>query len=440
MLFAAASQARRGISGPRRFMGNQVAGRGVGPTTGSRLMAMLSTTIYDTVCAFNNTYKPYKVDVSAPRTISLEAAVAGAAQRVLSSLLPGQRDYINEQLRKSVFEIKGTSRSIRSGLAFGANIADRSMALRVHDGADNNAPYIPNATTGYVWQPAAPGQPNAGVALGPNWGSVTPWVLSPSQLGTLAKAAQLEARPDKNAVLYAQQIEEVREVGALQDTPTTMLSRTADQTEIAKFWAYDRPDTFRPYGQLNQISLQIATSQHNSLEQNASLFASLNTALADSVIVAWGAKYREQQPRPYDVITGYANIDNNPATIYDPNWHSLLSSINGSESPPFPDYLSGHSSMGGAFASVMTNFFGDNIIFSATSAELPGISRKYDGFNENGVFYNGFYEAGMENALSRIYGGVHIREACEDAFTMGFGVGSLVASQQFGLVGGFASL
>ena len=96
--------------------------------------------------------------------------------------------------------------------------------------------------------------------------------------------------------------------------------------------------------------------------------------------------------------------------------------------------------MGGAFASVMTNFFGDNIIFSATSAELPGISRKYDGFNENGVFYNGFYEAGMENALSRIYGGVHIREACEDAFTMGFGVGSLVASQQFGLVGGFASL
>jgi len=235
----------------------------------------------------------------------------------------------------------------------------------------------------------------------------------------------LNGRPDNpndQGALYAQEIEEVRLYGGLQNTALTTTLRNADQAEMAVFWAYDRADTFRPYGQLNQIAQEIAVRQGNTLQKDASLFAALNTALADAVIVAWKEKYTELQPRPDDVIAGgFAANDGIASTVGDPNWESLLSTLMGVNSPPFPDYMSGHSAMGGAFAGVMTEYFGENYVFSTVSQELPGVVRHFESF----------YEAGMEDALSRIYGGVHVREACIDSLNMGLAVGDFVSTSVF---------
>jgi hypothetical protein len=238
----------------------------------------------------------------------------------------------------------------------------------------------------------------------------------------------LQARPDVNLDLYAEQLNEVRLYGGLANTNQTTLQRTADQTEIALFWAYDRPDTFRPYGQLLDIAMDVAAQEETSLVTNAKLIASLSLSMADAVICAWKEKYANVQPRPWDLITGsFSDTDGSPLTVRDPSWSSLLSSINGVQSPPFPDFLSGHSAMGGTFASVMSHFFGDEVTFAATSEELPGVVRHFDGFQEpGGVERNSFYEAGFEDAISRIYGGVHIREACEDSFHVGLNVGAAV--------------
>jgi len=158
------------------------------------------------------------------------------------------------------------------------------------------------------------------------------------------------------------------------------------------------------------------------LAKDASLFAALNTAQADAVIIAWKEKYTELQPRPDDVIAGgFAANDGIAATVGDPNWKPLLSPLMGVNSPPFPDYMSGHSAMGGVFAGVMTKYFGENYVFSAVSQELLGVVRNF----------TSFYEAGMENALGRIYGGVHVREACTDSFEMGLAVGNFVAANFF---------
>jgi hypothetical protein len=95
-----------------------------------------------------------------------------------------------------------------------------------------------------------------------------------------------------------------------------------------------------------------------------------------------------------------------PSPCATPSGEPCLSSINGIESPPFPDFLSGHSAMGGTFASVMTHFFGDKLTFAATSEELPGVTRQFAGFKDQaGVKRISFYQAGLEDALSRIYGG-----------------------------------
>ncbi len=404
---------------------------GIPPTTGTRTMAMLSTAMLDTLAAFGNAVDPYRIDQNAPVGANRDAALVGAAQRILSLELPGESALIQDQFTRSVQSLQGAQAGIQAGLAFGASIADQIRALRANDGSSNGTPYTPPAggLPGYVWMPATTG-PTQGVALGSNWGSVTPWVIS----SAAAYASDgLQARPDVNLALYAEQLNEVRLYGGLSNTDQTTLLRTPEQTEIAKFWAYDRPNTFRPYGQLLDIAMDVAAEEGTSLATNAKLISSLSMAMADAVICAWREKYSEVQPRPWDLITGsFSDSDGSALTVRDPQWHTLLSSINGIESPPFPDFLSGHSTMGGAFASVMTHFFGDEVTFEATSEELPGVVRTFDGTIDQGVERNSFYEAGLEDAISRVYGGVHIREACLDSFDVGLNVGAAVVQTLWG--------
>ena len=414
---------------------------GVPPTTGTRLMAMLSTAMLDAVAAFGDKVNPYRFDLTAPSGANREAAVVGAAQRILARELPGENNLIQEQLAKSLAEIKGSKRGIQAGLGFGAGLAERVRASRASDGYNNNTPYTPPADglPGYVWMPATSG-PTAGAALGPNWGSVTPWVISGPDA---YRSNGLQCRPDVDLNLYAQQLNEVRLYGGLASTTATPRQlRTADQTQIALFWAYDRPDTFRPYGQLIDMAMNVAVQKKSSLETNAKLIASLSIAMADAVICAWQEKYSNVQPRPADLITGaFSDTDGVASTVRDSQWQSLLSSINGVQSPPFPDFLSGHSVMGGAFASVMTQFYGDKVVFSAGSVETPGVKRSFDGRIAPGSLGdlstvalrpNSFYEAGLEDAVSRVYGGVHIREACLDSFNVGVKVGDAVARNFLG--------
>jgi len=398
------------------------AGRGVAPTVGSRLMALVSTAVYDTVNAFNTLYPSYAVNVNAPTNTSLGMAAVGAAYRVLSTQLSGQNSLFSQQLSNSLAEIKDSATAESRGFNLGILVANQSITLRANDGSNNNTPFTPPPGD-YVWRPETSG-PTAGVAVGANWGGVNTWTIGDIDqfVADNQLDVTLDGRPDTEPELYAQEIEEVRLYGGLQDTALTTTLRTEDQTEMAVFFAYDRPDTFRPYGQLNQIAQEIAVREGNTLQEDASLFAALNTALADAVIVAWKEKYRELQPRPDDVIAGgFAANDGIDATVGDPNWKPLLSPLMGVNSPPFPDYMSGHSAMGGAFAGVMTEYFRDNYVFSTVSQELPGVVRHFDSF----------IEAGMQDALSRIYGGVHVREACIDSFDMGLAVGNFVAANVF---------
>ncbi|MCA2812665.1 MAG: phosphatase PAP2 family protein [Microcystis sp. M090S1] len=398
------------------------AGRGVAPTVGSRLMALVSTAVYDTVNAFNTTFPSYAVNVNAPGNTSLGMAAVGAAYRVLSTQLSGQSSLFSQQLSNSLAEIQDSATAESRGFNFGILVANQTINLRANDGSNDNTPFT--APPGdYVWRPETSG-PTAGVALGANWGGVDTWTIGDIDqfVADNELDVTLDGRPDTDPTLYAEEIEEVRLYGGLQNTALTTTLRNADQAEMAVFYAYDRADTFRPYGHLNQIAQKIAVSEGNTLQEDASLFAALNTALADSVIVAWKEKYTELQPRPDDVIAGgFAANDGICDTVGDPNWKPLLSPLMGVNSPPFPDYMSGHSAMGGAFAGVMTEYFGDDYVFSTVSQELPGVVRDFDSF----------YEAGMEDALSRIYGGVHVREACIDSFEMGLAVGEFVATNFF---------
>lgn len=150
------------------------------------------------------------------------------------------------------------------------------------------------------------------------------------------------------------------------------------------------------------------------------MFAQLNIAMADAGIVAWDAKYTYEQLRPVNAIRG-GDTDNNPNTTGDPDWEPLL------PTPPFPDYISGHSTFGGAAAGVLEDLFGEDVTFSISSQELPGVSRSFSGLGS----ISSFEQAARENANSRLYGGVHVDIANSDGVAIGLKIADFVNNNTF---------
>jgi hypothetical protein len=193
---------------------------------------------------------------------------------------------------------------------------------------------------------------------------------------------------------YAASYNEVKLLGAKDP------ARTPEQTEIGIFWAYDRIYMGTPVALYNQNVKAVAVQQGNTMQQNARLFALANVAMADTGIAGWACKYKENFWRPITAIRA-GEIDGNPDTAGDPAWKPLGAPGGGvvfDFTPPFPAYVSGHACFGAAAFRVLEDFYGtDDLTFTPTSDELPGITRTYDSFSQ----------ASEENGVSRIYLGIH---------------------------------
>jgi hypothetical protein len=134
--------------------------------------------------------------------------------------------------------------------------------------------------------------------------------------------------------------------------------------------------------------------------------------LADAAIVSWECKYKYNSWRPITAIQD-ADTDGNADTSADPDWMPLL------ETPPFPEYTSGHNTFSGTATVILASFFGkDAIPFSIGSDDLPGVHR----------FYSSFSEASRESGMSRIYGGIHFMSANLNGLASGAAVGQFVAA------------
>ena len=375
-----------------------------------RNAAIVHLAIYDAVNAIDRSHASYFVNIDPSETVSasLEAAVVGAAYQALINLYPGEKDAFEAQKTRSLAEIpNGEAKEL--GYSLGVRVANEILQLRSNDGAIEAffKPYTAQPIPG-VWRPTINSSTDeiGGEALLPGWGDVTPFAIS--SVEDVIQSAGLEGPPALDSIQYAEELEQVRLFGGLEDTDVTDVIRTPEQTEIAKFWAYDRSDTFgEPY---NLIAQRVALQQGNTITENAQLLALMNMAIADAGVVAFDVKYTYNQWRP---ITGIreADTDGNLYTVQDPNWKSLL------DTPSHPDYIAAHSVLGAAAGTVLASFYGtNNISFNLTSQELPGVARYFQGFRD-------FVE---ENSISRFYGGVHLPSSNEAGLLAGTAVGNYV--------------
>jgi hypothetical protein len=126
-------------------------------------------------------------------------------------------------------------------------------------------------------------------------------------------------------------------------------------------------------------------------------------ALYDGFISCWHEKYRSQLIRPETYINAYI----------DENWKPLL------QTPPFPEYTSGHSVISSAAAEVLTYMFGDGFAYADDTETGYGLPVRY---------FNSFRHAAQEAAISRFYGGIHYRQAIEEGSRQGMRIGSAVTT------------
>jgi hypothetical protein len=355
----------------------------------TRTMAITQIAVYDAVNGIQGSGQPLLVDLRGPRGASADAAAAAAARSTLDALLPSQQPAIDAFFQSSLAQI-GSGERVDRGIRFGTRVAEAVLASRANDGSAATPPVFTPGTGPGEYQLTPPAFASAAFT---QTSHVTPFVLE--------SASQFRPGPPPalTSAKYAADFSEVESFGELNST-----TRTPDETAIGKFWG-----AAPIWIVWNQIADQAALGFGNNLEQNARLFALLDTSLGDSAIALYDAKYAFHRWRPITAIT--APDQGSANTVADPNWVPLANTAND------PSYPGAHATFSQAATTVLEDFFGTDVFtFSVTNTTL-GISRSFTSFSQ----------ASDEASASRIFAGQHLRYDEEAGQTLGSQVADFVA-------------
>jgi hypothetical protein len=156
-----------------------------------------------------------------------------------------------------------------------------------------------------------------------------------------------------------------------------------------------------PGGHWMGITDIVCKQANLSFEQALEITTAVAIGLTDGFLSCWDEKYRSNRIRPETAIRKYI----------DPSYVPLL------QTPPFPEYLSGHSTISTTAATILTHYFGDNFAYTDT------VEEKYQLGSRN---YTSFLQASEEAAISRLYGGIHFMDAIVEGQEQGRQVGNWV--------------
>jgi hypothetical protein len=394
---------------------SRVFGEQYGPTRASRAMAIVHIAIFEAINAITGDYESY---TRLPRTFagaSMDVAIAQAAHDTLAALFPSQNASFDAFLAADLARVPDGRRKW-DGIDLGRRAAQSILDLRATDGSQHAEPrvgvdFLTSEEPGKWRQDPISLNP---LALGAYWGSMKPFVLEASA------QFRVPAPPALDSAAYTRAFAEVKAIGG--DGVVTPTMRTAEQTEIGIYWAYDgTPSLCAPPRLYNQIALHIARQMGSKGVELARLLALVNIAMADAAIAIWESKYHYQFWRPITGIresdkgTGRTKAgDDNPDTVGDPTFAPLgapASNLVGPNfTPPFPAYPSGHAGFGGALFQTLRRFYDtDDIAFTFVSDELNGVTLDRTGTARPLVprSFASLSQAEEENGQSRIYLGIH---------------------------------
>lgn len=373
-----------------------------GPTAHASTLsfAMVQGAVYDAVNGIVGGYQPYLIEPVASPTDSIDAAVATASYRVLVAVVPSSQTAALATLAaqyQAALDAIPAGAAKTGGISAGEIAAASMLAARANDGRNPTTPFpFVFGTSPGVWRVSPPltaPEPAAWV------GNVTPFLVPDVEM------LRTDGPNDLRSKAYARDYNEVKSLGALVSTV-----RTQDQTNAAIFWQS------QPLALYGGVMRQLSTRFGLTSAENARLFAMVSLAAADGAIGCWNDKYYWNFWRPLDAIR-LGDTDGNPATVGDPTWRALFDpatpTVPALATPNFPDHPSGHNCVSSAAFHVLEEFFGtDKIAFDVVSTRFPGTPAQTRHFER-------FSHAIKEIVESRIWGGIHFREADVQGVTLG---------------------
>jgi hypothetical protein len=386
------------------------------PVAASRYYAYITLASYECISVFNNKLNPsfsgyingyenIKIDSNSLKASDIKLASVLSILKCGQKLLPSgylldkdisllKKKYIIDKQHEIKF--KHTNELVDAVIG---NILTHAKK----DGFNklNNLPrYINKEGDGY-WKQTPP---TFMLPVEPHWNTIRTFLLDSAQ--QFKPAAPVKYDTTKNTDFYK----------LANEVYENSLHQNMDQKNIALFWDCN-PFAVQRLGHIEYGIKKISPGGHwigitgiackkihASLEKTALTHVLVSLSMADAFIACWDEKYRSNRVRPETVIQN----------LIDRSWKPLL------QTPPFPEYVSGHSVVSSTAADILTQIFGDNFKYlDDTEVEFGLPSVKFSSFNN----------AAAEASISRLYGGIHYRDAIEQGNFLGKNVAWLSKSK-----------
>ena len=231
---------------------------------------------------------------------------------------------------------------------------------------------------------------SARISMQPTWGKNRTFIK-----GIYAQTSPAEPIPfskDSTSVFYKQAME-------IYEISRTL---TFEQHLIAEYWRDDATATYTPGGHTIHILVNALEKEKATLDKFAFAYAKTSIAINDAFICCWETKYSTNCVRPITYIKSTIDKRFKPSLI----------------TPAFPEYTSGHSTQWGASAEILSSIFGNEYAFTDQTDYLRDklVPRQFKSFEA----------AAQEASMSRMYGGIHFRQACDVGLEQGKKIGRIV--------------
>lgn len=417
-----------------------------GPPMVARMLNVTSTCVFDAWAAFDEhargvfTGKTLKQPKAWRTNANKTTAISYAAYRALVDLFPAQKATFDAAMVAQGLDPNYTSTDASTPAGVGNAACAAVLAAKHKDGSNQLGDLNPGAYsdyTGYTpvnspttivdpnhWQPLTVSDGHGGTVtqkfIAPFWGKVTPFALkSISQYALKTPAVA-------GSAAYKAQVDQILGYSAaLTDT----------QKVIAEYWA-DGPSSELPPGHWNLFAQFVSKRDKHSLDRDVKMFFAVNNALLDASVWTWGVKRVYDYVRPVTAVqwqyaggnvTAWAGAGLGTQSIPAANWrpYQAVTVV----TPPFAEYVSGHSTFSAASARVLRLFtgsdkFGNSVTIPAGSSRVePGL---VPAANVT-LSWPTFSAAADEAGISRRYGGIHFI----DGDLEGRRVGKLIGTAAF---------
>lgn len=358
----------------------------LGPPAAERVLAMMHLAMFDATNSVEPRYAPFLTKLHISREVSKEVAAGVAAATVLLASSPEANAPELKQALSNDLQRVPDGPAKEEGIRVGETVAAKILTNRKDDGSAAPDGHRPITTPG-VYVPT----PSLVVA---QWPGVRPFAMN--------KADQF--RPEPPVALssseWAHDFNEISKVGRFDSK-----SRTADQTEAAKFWISIGGDVFYP------LARALIAAKKLDQTDNSRIFALIAVARADSLIAVFDAKYHYNFWRPITAIRN-GDRDDNAETERDPLWRPIA------DTPMHPEYPCAHCVQASAMCAVLEAALGTTTFseISMTSTTAPGAERRWTDLKS---FINAVSEA-------RVWAGFHYRFSTRVGREMGYEIGKYV--------------